>query len=65
MEEGLLEGYEVYDDIGEAVRHAYRVTGPGGIVLLSPGFASFGMFKNEFHRGNEFKKAVKEIITGE
>ena len=65
IEEGLLEGYEVYGDIGEAVRHAYSVTEPGGIVLLSPGFASFGMFKNEFHRGNEFKKAVKEITAEE
>jgi UDP-N-acetylmuramoylalanine--D-glutamate ligase len=31
-------------------------------VLLSPGFASFGMFKNEFDRGNLFKALVKRLI---
>lgn len=32
------------------------------IVTLSPGAASFGMFKNEFDRGNKFKEKVKEIF---
>lgn len=30
------------------------------IVVFSPGATSFGMFKNEFDRGNTFKKLVKE-----
>ncbi|UTC76840.1 UDP-N-acetylmuramoyl-L-alanine--D-glutamate ligase [Treponema sp. OMZ 799] len=34
----------------------------GDIVILSPGAASFGMFKNEFDRGNKFKEKVKEIF---
>jgi UDP-N-acetylmuramoylalanine--D-glutamate ligase len=62
LQEGIREGYEICGDMGEAVRHAYDATEPGGSVLLSPGFASFGMFSNEFERGNEFKTAVKEII---
>lgn len=33
----------------------------GDIVLLSPGAASFGIFKNEFDRGAQFVKAVKRI----
>ena len=65
LQEGLGEGHEVYGDMRQAVRHAYGITKPGGIVLLSPGFASFGMFKNEFHRGKEFKEAVEEIVCGE
>lgn len=32
------------------------------IILLSPGASSYEMFKNEYERGEEFKKAVKNII---
>lgn len=32
------------------------------VVVFSPGATSFGMFKNEFDRGNQFKKKVKEIF---
>lgn len=42
----------------EAVRAAYAHTSSPGIVLLSPGFTSFGSFKNEFDRGNQFNQAV-------
>ena len=32
------------------------------IVVFSPGSTSFGMFKNEFDRGNQFKATVKKIF---
>lgn len=32
------------------------------IIVFSPGSTSFGMFKNEFDRGNQFKAKVKEIF---
>lgn len=32
------------------------------VVVFSPGATSFGMFKNEFDRGNQFKEKVKEIF---
>jgi UDP-N-acetylmuramoylalanine--D-glutamate ligase len=32
------------------------------VVVFSPGATSFGMFKNEFDRGNQFKAAVKRIF---
>ncbi|MCR4822643.1 MAG: UDP-N-acetylmuramoyl-L-alanine--D-glutamate ligase [Treponema sp.] len=33
------------------------------IVVFSPGATSFGMFKNEFDRGNQFKTKVKAIFA--
>jgi len=33
----------------------------GDVVLLSPGAASFGIFKNEFDRGDQFNKLVNNI----
>lgn len=32
------------------------------IILFSPGAASFGLFKNEFDRGNQFKELVQQIF---
>jgi len=48
-------------DMKSAVQLAERESDPGGIVLLSPGAASFGLFKNEFDRGAQFVKAVKAL----
>ena len=45
----------------EAVRTACRAAKSGDIVLLSPGAASFGLFKNEFDRGKQFIDAVKHL----
>jgi UDP-N-acetylmuramoylalanine--D-glutamate ligase len=42
----------------EAVRWARDLAAPGDVVLLSPACASFGMFRNEFHRGDMFRAAV-------
>ncbi len=33
----------------------------GDLVLLSPGAKSFGVFKNEYDRGDQFNKEVKKI----
>ncbi|MDP9372901.1 MAG: UDP-N-acetylmuramoyl-L-alanine--D-glutamate ligase, partial [Chloroflexota bacterium] len=45
----------------EAVRLAADLAAPGDVVLLSPAAASFGMFRNEFHRGDEFRAAVARL----
>jgi UDP-N-acetylmuramoylalanine--D-glutamate ligase len=34
----------------------------GDIVLLSPGFTSFGLFQNEFHRGEVFNSLVESLV---
>ncbi|MCG8347855.1 MAG: UDP-N-acetylmuramoyl-L-alanine--D-glutamate ligase [Chloroflexales bacterium] len=50
-----------YDDFATAIRAARSYAEPGDVVLLSPGCASFGMFANEFHRGEEFRRIVCEL----
>lgn len=45
----------------EAVAKASSLAQKGDIVVLSPGAASFNIFKNEFDRGKQFVKAVKKL----
>lgn len=45
----------------EAVRRAAELAAPGDQVLLSPGFASFDMFKNYEDRGNQFEILVRDL----
>jgi len=58
----LKKEYTIHGNLESAVEYAFHNTRAPGTVLLSPGFTSFGMFKNEFHRGNEFRKIVLGII---
>ena len=44
-----------------AILHAYKIAGPGGIVLLSPGCASFDEFANYKERGDFFKDVVRTL----
>jgi len=52
---------EVFDNIKAAMKFAVANAKNGDIVLLSPGAASFGVFKNEFDRGEQFNKLVEKI----
>jgi UDP-N-acetylmuramoylalanine--D-glutamate ligase len=47
-----------FGDFAQAIAAARELAEPGDMVLLSPGCASFGMFRNEFHRGEEFRRIV-------
>lgn len=51
-----------FDDLAAAVEAARAVAVWGDAVLLSPGCASFGMFRNEFHRGDEFRRIVLSVV---
>jgi UDP-N-acetylmuramoylalanine--D-glutamate ligase len=54
-------GTMVYQNIADAVKDAYAVAELGDSVLLSPAFASFGMFKNEYDRGDQFNALVAQL----
>jgi UDP-N-acetylmuramoylalanine--D-glutamate ligase len=45
----------------EAVRRATELADAGDHVLLSPGFASFDMFRNYEDRGNQFELLVQNL----
>lgn len=47
---------EKVDSLEEAVTVAKKEKGEKEVVLFSPGFASFGLFKNEYDRGDQFNK---------
>ncbi len=49
------------DSLENAVFQAFAIAEEGECVLLSPGCASFDMFKNYEHRGDRFKEIVREL----
>jgi len=51
----------IVDSMEKAVELASQISQEGDIVLLSPGAASFGLFLNEFDRGDKFREAVKNL----
>lgn len=49
------------DSMKEAFNQAKYILQPDDIFILSPGAASFGLFINEFDRGDQFNEAVKKL----
>ena len=56
-----LPGAAVYTTLEAAVADAFAAAAPGDVLLLSPGFASFGMFANEYDRGEQFMHLVSAL----
>ena len=59
--EGIVSTIIDATSASEAVKAAYEVSQKGDVVLLSPACASFDLFKNYEDRGDQFKKAVREL----
>lgn len=55
------EEFKVVESMTKAVELAKREAQEGDVILLSPGAASFGIFKNEFDRGEKFREAVNNL----
>lgn len=60
-ENGIEKDFIITGSMEMAVVEAQKLASVGDIILLSPGSASFGLFKNEFDRGDKFKGAVKNL----
>ena len=53
--------YGPFDNLSRAIESAVEAATSGSVVLLSPGCASFEMFRNEFDRGDQFRDLVKKL----
>jgi len=50
------------ESLGEAVRKAWDLAVPDGVVLLAPACSSFDMFADYAERGRKFKEEVRRLI---
>lgn len=50
-----------YDDLEMAVQAALGRAQTGDILLFSPAFASFGLFKNEYDRNDRFMRIINAL----
>jgi len=61
LPEDLILG--TFQNLESAVKILYKQAEKGDVILLSPGSASFGIFKNEFDRGEQFNKIVDKLVA--
>lgn len=52
---------ETVSNMSDAVAAAVAAAKNGDIILLSPGATSFGIFKNEYDRSDQFKECVNAL----
>ncbi len=50
---------KIFDSLREALFSAVDAAESGDIILFSPAFASFGMFKNEYDRNDQFLELIR------
>lgn len=55
----------VTDSLRSGVELALQAAEPGDVFLFSPGFASFGMFRNEYDRNDQFMDIIRSYESHE
>jgi UDP-N-acetylmuramoylalanine--D-glutamate ligase len=58
----VSEGATGREVLENAVKAGLGEAQPGDVLLFSPGFASFGMFVNEYDRNDQFVKIIQSKI---
>ncbi len=58
LEEAGFKRYQKVKELKEAVEEAWRKSGPGNMIILSPACASWDMFTDFEERGRQFKQLV-------
>lgn len=48
--------------MAQAVEKGLAMAETGDVLIMSPGFASFGLFKNEYDRGDQFDDIVRRLV---
>jgi UDP-N-acetylmuramoylalanine--D-glutamate ligase len=63
INEGSFSGdiFTQVKNLDEALFKAFEFANKGDVIIFSPAFASFGMFKNEYDRGEKFNLLVKKL----
>lgn len=58
-----IKNIQIYEekDLKKVVSKAFDLSKSGDTILFSPAFTSFGMFNNEYDRGDQFMKIVKTL----
>ena len=57
----FMSDYSIFDSLDAACKEAFASVVAGDIILFSPAFASFGLFKNEYDRNDQFMKFVSSL----
>jgi UDP-N-acetylmuramoylalanine--D-glutamate ligase len=60
--DSLSISYVNADSLSGAVSAAFEKARSGDTILFSPAFASFGMFKNEYDRGDQFTALISNLV---
>lgn len=61
IKEHVPDGMVYHTTLASAFTEAVEQAKSGDTILFSPAFASFGMFKNEYDRGEQFNELVKNL----